>query len=288
MKYSLALDQVSKAYPASGFALKDISFALPEGSILGFIGQNGAGKSTTIGCILNSLKKDGGSIRIFGREMGDKDTDIREDIGVVYDSNNFPEYFRPKQLAGIFGDIYKNWDHTLFQTYLSRFALAENQMIKEYSRGMKMKLAMAVALAHRPKLLVLDEATSGLDPIMRDEILDVLLDFVKEEDHSILVSSHITSDLEKIADYIVLIHEGQIILNTSKDKLIYEYGLVRCSDQDFPKLDPQDIVAYRKKDYQVDVLVADKDLIRKKHGQLIIDHTSLDEIMLLLVKGERI
>lgn len=283
----LTLNNVNKKYEKSNFSIRNISFSLREGSILGFIGENGAGKSTTMNCILNVLRKDSGKIEIFGKEMSDEDTDIREDIGVVYDSNNFPEYLTAVQLSNIFEEIYRRWDNSCFEEYLKRFGLPKSQKIKTYSRGMSMKLAIAVALSHDSKLLILDEATSGLDPIMRDEILDVLLEFVKEENHSVLLSSHITSDLEKIADYIVFIHNGDIILNKTKDELIYEYGVIRCSENDFLSISAEDIISYIKKDYQIDVLVSDREQMEKKYKNLIVDNVSLDEIMLLMVKGER-
>ena len=287
MNSTLILKNVNKKYEKSNFAIKDISFSIPEGSIVGFIGENGAGKSTTMNCILNVIRRDSGTIEIFGREMTDEDIDIRENIGVVYDSNNFPEYLTAKQLADILRRIYSKWDDFCFEQFLRRFGLPESQKIKSYSRGMSMKLAIAVALSHDSKLLILDEATSGLDPIMRDEILDVLLEFVKQENHSILLSSHITSDLEKIADYIVFIHNGEIILNKTKDELIYEYGVIRCSENDFYNILPEDILSSMKKDYQIDVLIKNKKLMEKKYKNLIIDSVSLDEIMLLLAKGER-
>ena len=287
MNSTLILKNVNKKYEKSNFAIKDISFSVPEGSIVGFIGENGAGKSTTMNCILNVIRRDSGTIEIFGREMTDEDIDIRENIGVVYDSNNFPEHLTAKQLADILGRIYSKWDDFCFEQFLRRFGLSESQKIKTYSRGMSMKLAIAVALSHDSKLLILDEATSGIDPIMRDEILDVLLEFVKQENHSILLSSHITSDLEKIADYIVFIHNGEIILNKTKDELIYEYGVIRCSENDFHNILSEDILSSMKKDYQIDVLIKNRKLIEKKYKNLIVDSVSLDEIMLLLVKGER-
>ena len=287
MNSTLILKNVNKKYEKSNFAIKDISFSVPEGSVVGFIGENGAGKSTTMNCILNVIRRDSGTIEIFGREMTDDDIDIRENIGVVYDSNNFPEYLTAKQLADILGRIYSKWDDFCFEQFLRRFGLPESQKIKTYSRGMSMKLAIAVALSHDSKLLILDEATSGLDPIMRDEILDVLLEFVKQENHSILLSSHITSDLEKIADYIVFIHNGEIILSKTKDELIYEYGVIRCSENDFHNILSEDILSSMKKDYQIDVLIKNRKLIEKKYKNLIVDSVSLDEIMLLLVKGER-
>ncbi|MDE7478883.1 MAG: ABC transporter ATP-binding protein [Lachnospiraceae bacterium] len=284
----LELHQVSKTFHKSNFMLENVSFSLPYGAILGFVGENGAGKTTTIGCILNTIAKDNGTIKLFGKEMQDTDTAMREKIGVVYDGNNFPAYWTAKQLAQIMKGLYTQWDNTLFQEYLETFHLPVNQKIKHYSRGMTMKLAIAVALSHHPQLLILDEATSGLDPIMRDEILDVFLEFEQEENHSILLSSHITSDLEKVADYITFIHHGKIIMTAPKNDLIYHYAVMRCKEHQFQTLDTKDIIAYRKKDYQIDVLVPNGKEAQKKYRDIVIDHVSIDEIMLLLVKGERV
>lgn len=288
MEHILELIGVSKAYTKSNFALDDVSFALPYGAVMGFVGANGAGKTTTIGCILNTIRKDGGAIRLFGREMRDEDTAMREDIGVVYDGNNFPLYLDAVKLEDIMQGVYQQWDHKVFTGYLERFGLEPKQKIETYSRGMRMKLAIAVALSHHPKLLILDEATGGLDPLMRDEVLDVFLEFVQEENHSILLSSHITSDLEKIADYITFIHEGRVILTASKNELAYQYAVLRLGKEQFEKMDSQDILAYRKRDYQIDVLVADGASAERKYPQVIVDRVSIEEIMLLLVKGERV
>lgn len=288
MENILELRQVSKTYPKSGFALDRLSFSLPYGTVMGVVGENGAGKTTAIGCILNTMRKDGGTVKLFGREMGDSDTDIREKIGVVYDGDNFPGYWTAKQLSQVMEGLYTQWDHALFQRYLEIFRLPERQKIKCYSKGMTMKLAIAAALSHHPQLLILDEATSGLDPVMRDEMLDVFLEFVQEEDHSILLSSHITSDLEKVADYIAFLHQGRLILTASKDDLVYRYAVLRCKESQFHALEPADMLAYRKRDYQIDVLVADKKMAERKYKGVIADHVSIDEIMLLLVKGERV
>ncbi len=288
MENILELQQVSKAFPKSDFMLDHISFSLPYGAILGFIGENGAGKTTTIGCIMNTLAKDSGVIKLFDREMRDEDTDMREKIGIVYDGNNFPVYWTAQQLSKIMQGLYTNWDNDLFRKYLEDFHLPAKQKIKQYSRGMTMKLAIATALSHHPQLLILDEATSGLDPIMRDEMLDVFLSFVQEEDHAILLSSHITGDLEKIADYITFIHNGRLIMTVSKNDLVYNYAVLRCRESQFLALDPQDIIAYRKRDFQTDVLVPDGKEAQRKYKDVVIDHVSVDEIMLLLVKGERV
>ena len=288
MENILELQQICKSFPKSNFILDKLSFSLPYGSILGFVGENGAGKTTTIGCILNTVRKDSGMVKLFGKEMRDIDTDIREKIGVVYDGDNFPGFWTAKQLSQVMEGIYTQWDHALFQKYLEDFHLPVKQKIKHYSRGMTMKLAIAVALSHHPQLLILDEATSGLDPIMRDEMLDVFLEFVQEESHSILLSSHITSDLEKVADYITFIHNGKLIMTASKNDLVYNYAVMRCRESQFLALDPGDMIAYRKRDFQIDVLVANGKEAQRKYKDAVVDHVSVDEIMLLLVKGERV
>ena len=288
MENILELQQICKTFPKSDFILDKLSFSLPYGAILGFVGENGAGKTTTIGCILNTVRKDSGMVKLFGKEMRDIDTDIREKIGVVYDGDNFPGFWTAKQLSQVMEGIYTQWDNALFQKYLEDFHLPVKQKIKNYSRGMTMKLAIAAALSHHPQLLILDEATSGLDPIMRDEMLDVFLEFVQEESHSILLSSHITSDLEKVADYITFIHNGKLIMTASKNDLVYNYAVMRCKESQFLALDPSDMIAYRKRDFQIDVLVANGKEAGRKYKGAVVDHVSVDEIMLLLVKGERV
>lgn len=286
MDYILEVHQVSKSFPRSDFSLDNLSFSLPYGAIMGFVGENGAGKTTTIDCILNTIAKDSGEVRLFGREMSDADTDIREKIGVVYDGDNFPGFWTARQLAKVMEGFYVQWDNVLFHKYLEDFALPVNQKIKHYSKGMTMKLAIAAALSHHPELLVLDEATSGLDPVMRDEMLDILLDFVQEENHSILLSSHITSDLEKVADYITFIHNGKLMMSVSKNDLAYRYAILRCRESQFLTMEPADMLAYRKRDYQIDVLVKDGKEAGQKYKDVVVDHASVDEMMLLLVKGE--
>ncbi len=287
MNYALELKEVSKTYENSDFVLDKVSFTLPTGAVMGFVGENGAGKTTTIGCVLNTLFRNSGVVRLFGKEMTDDDIELRENIGVVYDGNNFPDYLTAGQLSDIMQGVYQKWDNALFQKYLNTFHLNKSQKIGRYSKGMTMKLAIAVALAHHPKLLILDEATSGLDPVMRDEMLDVFLEFVGTDEHSILLSSHITSDLEKIADYITFIHNGKIILTERKDNLIYNYAILRCREKQFAELDTKDILAYRRQDYQIDVLVSDKRQAERKYAGVVIDHATIDEIMLVLVKGDR-
>lgn len=288
MEPILELKDVCKSFSKSDFRLDNVSFSLPYGAIMGFVGENGAGKTTTIGCILNTMARDSGTVRLFGTEMADADIQMREKIGIVYDGDNFPGYLTAEKLAKIMEGFYESWDNSLFRKYLDDFHLPPRQKIKSYSKGMTMKLAISAALAHKPKLLILDEATSGLDPIMRDEMLDVFLEFVQEEDHSILLSSHITSDLEKISDYITFIHDGKVIMTVSRNDLDYHYAVMRCREREFLALDRADILAYRKRDFQIDVLVADGNAARKKYKDAVIDHVSIDETILLLVKGERV
>lgn len=283
----LEVQDLTKHFPRSHFGLDKVSFSLPYGAIMGFVGENGAGKTTTISCILNTLVRDSGTVKLFGKEMTDSDVSIRQDLGVVFDAGNFSGHLTARQVSKIMQGIYDRWDTAVYLEYLKRFRLPADQKIRTYSKGMTMKLALAAALSHLPKLLILDEATSGLDPVMRDEMLDVFLEFVQNEKHSILLSSHITSDLEKAADYITFIHHGKIILTAPKDDLIYNYGVMRCKSSQFEAIDKKDVMAYRKRDYQIDVLVADQKAARRKYQNIVIDQVSIDDIMLLLIKGER-
>ena len=287
MSAILEVQGLMKKYKKSDFRLDNISFSLPSGAIMGLIGENGSGKTTTIGCILNTIIRDSGTVSVFGKEMKDESTEIREDIGVVFDANNFSDDLTATKLSAVMKRVYKNWDNALFNEYLEKFNLSAKQKIKAYSRGMTMKLGIVVALSHHPKLLILDEAISGLDPIARDEILDVFLDFVQDESHSILLSSHITTDLEKIADYITFIHDGRLIMTAKKDDLIYNYGIIRCKSSQFAEIDKEDMIAYKRREHQIDVLVADKRVAEKKYKGFVIDNVSIENIMLLLVKGEK-
>lgn len=284
----LKVQNLNKRYGKSGFHLKDVSFELPYGSIMGFVGENGAGKTTAIGCILNLLSRDSGAIELFGREMTDAATAVREDLGVVFDEGGFSENLTGEKLSKVLQNVYLRWDHALYLDYFKKFSLPLTKKFKTFSRGMAMKLSIAAALSHHPKLLILDEATSGLDPVVRDEILDVFLDFVQEESHSILLSSHITSDLEKIADYITFIQNGKIILSAKKDDLIYSYAVARCKSDQFAQMDRADMVAFRKREYQMDVLLKNRKKAEQKYNGFVLDTATIDDIMLLLVKGERL
>ncbi len=283
---ALEIKNISKIY--KNFKLDDISFVLPCGHIMGLIGENGAGKSTIINCILDIIEKDSGSISVLGQKNDKNNVSLKENIRVVLDASDVYDNYTVKQVENIMKDVYKQWNHEVYDYYIQKFALPLNKIIKDFSRGMKMKMAITIALSYQPKLLILDEATSGLDPIMRDEILDVFMEFVQDENHAILLSSHISSDLEKIADYITFIHEGKLILSTSKDELIYEYGLMKCRNDEFDKIEKEDIIRYRIKTYEVEILVKDREKMAKKYPNCIVDPTKLDDIMMLYVKGEQI
>lgn len=281
---ALSIDGLTKKY--RGFVLDNVSFSVPCGAIVGLIGENGAGKSTTINSILGVIEKDSGTITILGKEEQEIDNGVRNQIGVVFDGGSFPNTLTAKKLNSIFKSIYTAWDENQYFSLLTKLSIPTDKKIKEFSKGMKMKLSIVVALSHHSKLLILDEATSGLDPVVRDDILDMFLDFVQDERNSILVSSHITSDLEKVAEYIVFIHNGKVVFCKSKDELLYKYGVIRCGAAQFDALDKKDIIAYRKRDFEWDVLVSDRDIAQKKYPKALIDPVSIDEIMLLYVKGE--
>ena len=285
MQTILEANKLCKQY--KDFALKDVSLSLPKGAIMGFIGENGAGKTTTIRLLLHMVAADSGSARIFGLDHVKDELAIKQEIGVVFDELGFYETLKPKDIAAIHAGLYRRWDDTLFQHYLEKFRLPQKQ-VKEYSRGMKMKLAISAALSHHPKLLILDEATSGLDPVVRNEILDEFLEFIQDEEHSILFSSHITSDLEHVADYITLIHEGQIVFSRSKDELVDNYGILRCGAADFETLGHEDMLTYQKSAFGYAVLVDDKRKVRRAYPKLVVDDASVEDIMLFYIKGESI
>ncbi|MBE7718722.1 MAG: ABC transporter ATP-binding protein [Lacrimispora celerecrescens] len=286
MEPILQVEDLTKQYP--DFKLDHVSFSVPKGAIMGLIGENGAGKSTTINAILDLIRRDEGVVKFGGQELSSDSKSIKEDIGVVFEGINFYETLTPEKVGRISAAAYKQWDEALYNSYLKKLQLPPRKEIKTFSRGMKMKLGIAVALSHKPKLLILDEATGGLDPVMRDDILDLFLDFVQDEDHSILMSSHISTDLEKVADYITFIHKGEVLFCKQKDELRYHYGIIRCTTAQFDAIDKSEILAYRKRDYQWDVLVADKEKARRKYKASVVDDASIDDILLLYVKGDQV
>ncbi|WP_312123989.1 ABC transporter ATP-binding protein [Lysinibacillus boronitolerans] len=264
-----------------GFFLKDISFSVPQGTVMGFVGENGAGKSTTIKCMLNLIKKEYGEILLFGKDHVEHELSIKNDIGVVFDDLHVPETLNATQLDKIMSKVFQTWDSGYYFERLAQFKVPKRKKIKELSRGMRMKLSIALALAHHPKLLILDEPTSGLDPIIRDEILDLFLAFMQDETHSILFSSHITSDLEKIADYITLIHNGEILLSESKDALLYEYGIFKGNSEEVNDLPKHAILRTRPGTFGIEALVLKKEV----NEAFRLERPSIEDIMLFFVKG---
>ena len=278
MNNALELRSVAKKY--KDFTLDNINITLPSGYIMGFIGENGAGKSTTIKLILGLIERSSGQITVLGSNEVANNKSLKEHIGVVMDECSFPENLNAREINNIMKSCYKTWSERTYSKYLNQFALPDKKAVKEYSRGMKMKLSIAVALSHDSRLLILDEATSGLDPIVRDEILDVFLEFIQDEGHSIFISSHIISDLEKICDYITFIHKGKLIFSETKDELLHKYTLIKCSEEEYKKIDKSAIVGARKNSFGVEALA-----LKNKIGHNIqTDSASIEDIMLYIVK----
>ena len=280
MNNAIEIRNLSKRYP--GFTLDGVSFALPEGGVLGLVGENGAGKSTIINLLMNAVRRDSGEVRVLGCDPMDPGFMLtKQDVGVVLDEAHFPELLTALDVGKMMKSCYTRWNDTLYRDYLARFDLPEKKSFKDYSRGMRMKLAIAVALSHGARLLILDEATGGLDPMARDEMLEILNDFTREEDHSILISSHIVSDLEKICDSIAFVHKGRLLFCEEKDKLMEEYALLKLSKADFEAVPPEAVVSMRENPYGVEVLVR-REMV---NGALTPERATLEEIILFFVKG---
>ena len=277
---ALELRHVSRSF--GDFALSDVSFALPSGCILGLVGENGAGKSTTLRLIMNTLRRDAGEIFVLGQDNTGPGFDaLKEDIGVVLDEAYFPGVLSIREMRRVLENTYRQWDGETFDGYIRRFELPEKKAFKDFSRGMKMKLAIAAALSHRPKLLLLDEATSGLDPIVRDEILDVFADFARQEDHSVLISSHIVSDLEKLCDYVAFLHRGKLEFCREKDELLEEYAVLKCTARLFGELDQSAVLRAEHSPYGVRAVVR-RDRVP---AGFELEHASLEDIILARAKG---
>lgn len=286
MDYVLQIDGLTKTYPE--FRLDNVSFSIPKGTIVGLIGENGAGKTTTINLILHAVEKDSGTILVLGKDHKLYEREVKQYVGVVQDECNLPLMFTTSDIETVMRRIYKSWDSGRYWELVNRFELPRTRPISTFSKGMKVKLNFAIALAHKSKLLLLDEATSNLDPVMRDDVLDLLLDFVQDEENGVLFSTHITSDLSKIADHIVFLHEGKLLFSKPKDELIYHYGLIHCGEKLFQQIERGDILAWRKQDYEYQILVADRDAAARKYKNCIIDPATLDDIMLLNIRGEKV
>lgn len=277
----IELHNVSKKY--DDFLLDNISFSIERGGICGFVGQNGAGKTTTIKLLLDMINKDSGEIRVFGDDIHTNGKVLKDKIGVVFDEMGFHDFMTPKQINKMFKNIYHNWNEDEFLGYLKRFSLPANKKCGDYSRGMRMKLQIAVAMSHNAELLIMDEPTSGLDPIVRSEILQIFQEFVIEENHTILFSSHITSDLERIADEVIFINGGKIILTGNKDELLENYGIVKCNKSQLDMIDKQDIVSVRSSSFCEEVMVKNKKSFISKYKDFVMDNATLEDILVFSV-----
>lgn len=278
MEYALELKGLTKSY--GDFTLDALDIRLPGGCIMGFIGENGAGKTTTIKLILELIFKDEGSVSILGYEGEKAYKVVKENIGVVLDECNFPEILNAREINHMMKRVYKTWDSNIFYDYMARFKLDTKKQLKAYSRGMKMKIAIAVALSHASKILILDEATSGLDPLVREEILDVFLEFIQDESHSIFMSSHIISDLEKVCDYITLIHHGKLVFTAPKDELIEKFVLLKCSESELKEIPPNAVYGIKRNHFGIEALV-ERSVLTKDH---VFDRASIEDIMLYHIK----
>ena len=282
---AIEIKGLTKKY--DGFTLDNISFDVPRGSIMGFIGQNGAGKTTTIRSLLNIVSIDSGKITILGMDHMTHEQEIKERIAVVFDELPYHDIFNARDMAKIFAGLYPKWDDAVYQAYLDRFQLPQKKKIGKFSKGMKMKLQIACALSHGAELLVMDEATTGLDPVVRSEILDIFLEYLQDENHSILMSSHITSDLEKIADSMTFIDRGKLLVSGYKDDVLGSHGVLKCTKADFAQIDRADFISARISDFGAEVMVSDRAAAAKKYSGLLIEPTTLDEIMVYYVNREK-
>lgn len=281
----IELKGVTKKY--DGFTLDSVSFTVPRGSIMGFIGQNGAGKTTTIRSLLNITKTDGGEIRLLGLDHIKNEQEIKRRTAVVFDELPFHDIFNARDMAKIFSGIYPEWDNSVYSQYLERFELPQKKKIGQFSKGMKMKLQIACALSHNAELLVMDEATSGLDPVVRNEILHIFMEYMENGERTILMSSHITSDLEKIADTVTFIDKGVILLSGSKDEVIENHGIIKCSAGDVKLIDPADIVSVRQNSFGAEVMIHSRSTAAYRYRDMLLDTASLEEIMLFYVNKRR-
>lgn len=282
---AIEISGLTKRY--DGFTLDNISFNVPKGSIMGFIGQNGAGKTTTIRILLNIVKADSGSVKMLGLDSPAHEREIKEQIAAVFDEIPFHDVLNANQLDKMFRGLYGSWDPQVFSQFLDRFSLPRKKKIRDFSKGMKMKLQIAAALSHHAKLLIMDEATTGLDPVVRNEILDIFREVLQDENHSILMSSHITSDLEKIADGVTYIHKGKLLLSGCKDEVLESHALFKCSKADLKELAPEDYISARINDFGAEVIVADAEAMKKKYSGILAEKATLEEIMLFYVNREK-
>lgn len=294
MENVITVKNLTKKY--RDFTLDHVSFQIPAGSVVGFVGENGAGKSTTMLALLGLISADEGEIELLGHKIGEEqDESWREQIGVVFDSCNFPQGLRVKEIQNILRNMYRTWDDDKFRSYVRRFCLPTDKKIKDFSRGMQMKLSIAAALSHDSRVLILDEATSGLDPVVRNEILDIFREFIEDGERTVFLSSHITSDIEKIADYVMLIHKGKLLFMENKDELLYHYCIVRCSEGQAALIPQELIVGQERNEFEVSVLVKNKKRLlessfesraKAEDSSYAIDRAGIEDILIYLVKKQ--
>lgn len=282
MENALEIKGLCKQY--EGFALENVSFTLPRGAVMGFIGENGAGKTTTIKSILHLIHRDEGEIRVLGLDNEKNERAVKERIGVVLEDGCFLNTMNARQVDTLMGKAYKSWQSAQFFGFMKRFGIDERKKIKDYSKGMRMKISIAAALSHGAELLIMDEPTSGLDPVVRDEVLDLFYDFMQDESHAILLSSHITSDLDKIADYITFIHQGRIVLSEPRDALLDTYGVLRCTADQLASLDPAAVRAKRVSTFGCEALVRRSGVPQNWP----VEPVNIEQIMLFLTRGEEV
>ena len=284
MKEILEVRNLAKNYP--GFSLKNLSFTLEKGYIMGFIGPNGAGKTSTIRLIMNLIRRDSGEIKVFGLDNINNELEVKERIGFVYDDNHFYNELSVLEMKKIIAPFYSRWDDGVFKDYLDRFELSPRKKIKELSKGMKMKFSLVIALSHHADLYILDEPTSGLDPIFRSELLDILVEIIQDENKSVFLSTHLTTDLDKIADYITFINQGELVFCESKDELMERYGLVKGGNELLDEELKKEFVGIKQSSYGFTGLTSDIHRARQLFGSsVLIEKASLEDIMLYTVRG---
>ncbi len=282
---AIEIKNLTKKY--DGFTLDNVSFDVPKGSIMGFIGQNGAGKTTTINSLLNIINWDSGEIKLLGQEMPEHEYEVKEQISAIFDVLPFNDDLSAKQLTRIMRGIWKEWNEDAFLNYLERFQLPFKKKFGQFSKGMKMKLQIAAALSHHARILIMDEATTGLDPVVRNEILDIFLEYLQDEENAILMSSHITSDLEKVADRVSFIDKGKLLLTGVKDEILDAHGIMRVGKKELADIDREDYISARVTDFGADLMVADRAKAARKYPAALIDKTTLEEIMLFYVNRNK-
>ncbi|HNZ99549.1 ABC transporter ATP-binding protein [Ruminococcus sp.] len=282
---AIEIKGLTKRY--DGFTLDNVSFDVPKGSIMGFIGQNGAGKTTTINALLNIVKKDEGEIKLLGLDSVKDEFEVKSQIAAVFDELPFDDRLNANDINKILREVFEQWSSETFFGYLDRFSLPRKKKFGKFSKGMKMKLQIASALSHNAKLLIMDEATTGLDPVVRNEILDIFLEYLQNEEHTILMSSHITSDLDKVADSVTFIDKGKLLISGYKDDILDSHGVLKCTKNDYKEIDPEDIISARLSDFGAEVMVADRAECSRKYSGAVIDPATLEEIMIYYVNRSK-